>query len=630
MSREPLAVFPRDEARAAPLARVLGAVARYIALAGLLSTSCAKDPTEVVVTVYSDVPCDAVAAVAAGPTGELGDRPASATSTVCDPSTGSRGSLVLVPKADDSGELAVEVRLRTDQGQPDDCIASKNYEGCIVSRRILNYIPGRTVHMRVDLRNPCLNTPCSQTTSCVALGLSKACVTAHIDPTQCAGECTDADLVTQSGSQLAACAEGSNPCPRPEDCAASNAGASCVCAPGYVNPPDDRTACVDLNECALTPAPCDAHAACTNTDGGFSCTCNTAYEGDGETCHQARCETLCDPHATCSAQGKAFQCSCDAGFSGDGATCTDIDECAEQTADCAPLAACANTEGAYECTCPDGYEGDGATCIDIDECAEQTATCDPLAACANTEGGYGCTCPDGYEGDGATCTDIDECAEQTATCDPLATCINTDAGYECQCPTGYEGDGDAAGAGCVDIDECALSPTTCGENTDCTNTVGSYACQCSAGFTGTPGACTCDSSVNASLVATATASSTYPGYGASYVNDGDESTLQTSATWCNDWPVTFPQWLELDFPTTRTIGRVEVFTSNEYAITAYDIAAWDGSQWTTLASVEGNSDLHDTLTFSPVRTTKLRLIANHGSDQQPGYARVNELEAYCE
>jgi hypothetical protein len=589
MSREPLAVFPRDEARAAPLARVLGAVARYFALAGLLSTSCAQDPTEVVVTVYSDVPCDAVAAVAAGPMGELGDRPASATSTVCDPSTGSRGSLVLVPKADDSGELAVEVRLRTDQAQPDDCIASKNYEGCIVSRRILNYIPGRTVHMRVDLRNPCLNTPCSQTTSCVALGLSKACVTAHIDPTQCTGECSDADLVAQSGSQLGACSEGSNPCPRPEDCAASNAGASCVCAPGYVNPPDDPTACVDLNECALTPAPCDPHAACTNTDGGFSCTCNAAYEGDGETCHQVECETVCGPHASCSPQGKTLQCSCDAGFSGDGATCTDIDECAEQTDDC-----------------------------------------DPLATCANTEGAYSCTCPEGYEGDGATCTDVDECAEQTATCDPVATCTNTDGGYECQCPTGYEGDGDTAGAGCVDIDECALSATTCGENTDCTNTVGSYTCQCSAGFTGNPGACTCDGSVNASLVATATASSTFSGYGASYVNDGDQSTLQTEATWCNDWPVTFPQWLELDFPTTRTIGRVEVFTSDGYAITAYDIAAWDGSEWTTLASVVGNSDLHDTLTFSPVRTSKLRLIANYGSDQQPGYARVNELETYCE
>ena len=629
MSRDPLAVrFLLDELR--PLAwGLFGRLVCFSVLAGLFSTACAKDPTEVVVTVYSDVPCNAVAAVAAGPTGELGDRPASALSTVCDPATGSRGALVLVPRASDSGELAVEVRLRTDQGQPDDCIASNNYQGCIVSRRILNYIPGRTVQMRVDLRNPCLNTPCSQTTSCIALGLSKACVTAHIDPTQCSGECTDADLVTQSGSQLSACAEGSNPCPSPDACLASNSGASCVCQPGYVNPPGDPIACVDSNECALTPAPCDPHAVCENTEGSFSCTCKPAYAGDGKTCRQVQCEIACGTNATCNAQGDTYGCSCDAGFTGDGLTCTDVDECAEQSANCDALATCSNSPGSFDCTCPNGYEGDGVSCTDVDECARKTADCDARATCANSPGAFTCTCPSGYEGDGVSCTDIDECAQQTAKCAPLAVCANTPGSYDCRCPMGYEGDGHTAGSGCADIDECALPTTNCGANTDCTNTVGGYTCQCAVGFTGNPGACTCDG-LNAALVATATASSTYANYSPTYVNDGDESTLQTYATWCNDWPVTFPQWLQLDFPTERVIGRVEMFTSKDYAIMAYDIAAWDGNQWNVLTSVTGNSSLHNTLTFTPVRTSKLRLVANGGSQKQAGYARVNELEAYCQ
>ena len=516
-----------------------------VVLAVLATTSCAKDPTEVVVTVYSDVPCDALAAVAAGPVGELGERPASAVSTVCDPKTGARGALVLVPKADDSGELAVEVRIRTDQGQPDDCVASNDYKGCIVSRRILNYIPGRTVHMRIDLRNPCLDTPCSQTTTCVAEGLSKACLAAQIDPNQCSGDCTDQDLVTQSGSQLDACAEGKNPCADPTRCMATNEGASCVCASGYDHPGGDSLTCVDTDECAVTPAPCDAHATCKNTAGAFTCTCQPGYEGDGKTCKLTMCEPACGKHASCEAAGSAFACKCDAGYSGNGSICTDIDECANGKAGCDPVASCTNTAGSFKCECPEGYSGDGTVC--------------------------------------------------------------------------------------TDIDECALNITVCAANAQCVNSPGSSSCQCLPGFSGDPNACTCNGTLNFSLQATASASSTFSGYSAAHVNDGDESTVQSTAvSWANNWPVAFPQWVELDFPSDRVIGRVEMFTSSGYEVVAYDIAAWDGTAWNVLKSVTGNAAVHDTLSFTPVRTSKLRLVASTGAAAQPIYARVNELETYCQ
>ena len=554
------------------------------ALAVLATASCAKDPTEVVVTVYSDVPCAGLASVAAGPVGELGDRPASAVSTVCDPSTGSRGALVLVPKSSDSGELAVEVRIRTDQGQPDDCVASNDYKGCIVSRRILNYIPGRTVHMRIDLRNPCLDTPCSQTTTCVAEGLSKACITAQIDPNKCSGDCTDEDLVTQSGSQLNACAQGKNPCADPDTCTASNDGASCTCASGYENPADDPTVCVDTDECAA--APCDPHAECKNTPGAFTCTCNAGYDGNGKTCKPTMCEAACSKHATCTATGSAFQCKCDA-----------------------------------------GYSGNGTTCADIDECAGGKAGCDPLASCTNSAGSFACECPAGYAGDGTTCTDLDECALATDNCDPLATCTNTGGSFTCQCPAGYSGDGTT----CADIDECALKTTVCAANAQCVNSPGSSSCQCLPGFSGAPNACTCNGTLNFSLLAMASASSTFTGYSASNVNDGNASTVQASnVSWANNWPVSFPQWVELDFPSDRVIGRVEMFSSTGYAVQAYDIAAWDGSTWNVVKSVTGNAAVHNTLNFTPVRTNKLRLVASTGAAAQPIYARVNELETYCQ
>jgi len=635
---------------------------------GLMLSSCAKDPTEVVVQVYSDVPCDGVAAVAAGPAGELGDRPASAISTVCDPMTGSRGDLVLVPKTSDTGELAVEVRIRTDQAQPDDCLESNHYDGCIVSRRILNYIPGRTVHMRIDLRNPCLDIPCSQTTSCVAQGLSKACVTAHIDPTQCSGVCTDSDLVTQSGSLLDVCGAGSNPCPNQTDCQASEAGASCVCQAGYENPAGDPVHCLDINECSAKPGPCDVHAECTNTPGSFDCACKTAYQGDGKTCAQTACDAPCGNNATCVPAGSAFMCSCDSGYTGDGTTCTDVDECAAKTANCAAVATCTNTPGSFSCQCPDGYTGDGTTCTDVDECAAKTSNCAAVATCTNTPGSFSCQCPDGYTGDGTTCTDVDECAAKTANCAAVATCTNTPGSFSCECPDGYTGDGTTCmdvdecaaktancaavatctntpgsfscqcpdgytgdGTTCTDVDECALQTFSCGAHAGCVNTPGAYACQCMPGFTGDPSACICDGTVNASLGASASASSTYGGYDVVHINDGNNTTIQTGAqSWVNNWPVAFPQWVELDFPSERVVGRVEMYTSDGYVVSAYDIAVWDGVSWNVVASKTDNVDVHNTLIFSPVSTTKLRLVASTGASNQAGYARVNELETYCQ
>lgn len=543
------------------------------------------------VTVYSDVPCDAPAAVAAGPVGELGDRPASAVSTICDPETGTRGALVLVPRDGDSGELAVEVRIRTDLGQPDDCVAANNYQGCIVSRRILSYIAGRTVKMRVDLRNPCLNTPCSQTTTCVAQGLSKACVTAVIDPNRCAAEeCTDEDLVTQSGSELDVCGEGSNPCADPDACAATSKGASCTCASGFTNPKGDAISCVDVDECEASIRPCDEHAECKNSVGSYSCTCTGTYAGDGKTCAPTECAMACGEHAACVASDEHFECRCEDGFEGDGQRCSDVDECAAGTAICATTATCTNTPGSYECACLPGYNGLGMRCADIDECQDQTAKCDPLAKCTNTAGAYECACPAGYTGDGTTCTDVDECS------------------------------------GAIPV---------CGTNAVCSNSAGSYACACPMGFIGDPKvACTCDNSVNYALTATASASSTFSGYDVKHINDGNPSTLQTEAqSWCNNWPgVTFPQYVQLDFPAERSVGRAEMYSSDGLPVMNYDIAVWDAAtaSWLAVKSVTGNEAVHNTLIFTPVVTTKLRLVAKTGSKTQSTYARVNELQAFCQ
>jgi subtilisin family serine protease len=129
--------------------------------------------------------------------------------------------------------------------------------------------------------------------------------------------------------------------------------------------------------------------------------------------------------------------------------------------------------------------------------------------------------------------------------------------------------------------------------------------------------------------ATASASTTYPGYSPARVNDGDRNTAVGGATsWANDWGAPMPQWVELTWTTPVTMSRVELFTTSGYALRDYDIQVWNGSGWVNVAQVNGNTSLQRTHTFGPVTTTRLRVLARYGSASQPGYARVNELEVY--
>ena len=74
--------------------------------------------------------------------------------------------------------------------------------------------------------------------------------------------------------------------------------------------------------------------------------------------------------------------------------CYDIDECAVSETrlnTCSPFSNCQNTDGSYTCTCTDGFTGDAigpVGCRDIDECADNIAECDDYAECVNNDGGY--------------------------------------------------------------------------------------------------------------------------------------------------------------------------------------------------------------------------------------------------
>ncbi len=133
--------------------------------------------------------------------------------------------------------------------------------------------------------------------------------------------------------------------------------------------------------------------------------------------------------------------------------------------------------------------------------------------------------------------------------------------------------------------------------------------------------------------AVASAQSTYPGYSANRVNDGNLNTrVGGSYSWANGHKYTtdgrLPQWLQLDFGQHKRISKVVLYTSLGYEIKDYDIQIWTGSRWTTVVAQRGNTSVQRTHSFSPIYGSKVRVIGRRGPDNQYIYVRINELEVY--
>ncbi|XVS67460.1 discoidin domain-containing protein [Actinosynnema sp. CA-299493] len=137
---------------------------------------------------------------------------------------------------------------------------------------------------------------------------------------------------------------------------------------------------------------------------------------------------------------------------------------------------------------------------------------------------------------------------------------------------------------------------------------------------------------NLACASTASASGTHVGYSPDRVNDCVRDTrVGGASSWANapgTWPPGSPEWVQVDFGSAEAVRRVAVHTSEGYPIRAFRVQVWDGAAFVTVADVTDNTSLGVSVTF-PVRTTRLvRISASQGPAHQPGYVRVNELEAY--
>ncbi|HKB64826.1 MAG TPA: glycoside hydrolase domain-containing protein, partial [Pyrinomonadaceae bacterium] len=140
-----------------------------------------------------------------------------------------------------------------------------------------------------------------------------------------------------------------------------------------------------------------------------------------------------------------------------------------------------------------------------------------------------------------------------------------------------------------------------------------------------------------------TPNSQFPGYNflPSVTVDGDRRGGLNF--WRDDTASVYPDWLQVDFNGSKSITEVDVFTVQDNdqntmeptqamtfslnGITAFDVQYWTGSAWITVpnGSVTGNNKVWRQFTFSPIATSKIRVLVNNALNTR---SRIVELEAW--
>lgn len=134
---------------------------------------------------------------------------------------------------------------------------------------------------------------------------------------------------------------------------------------------------------------------------------------------------------------------------------------------------------------------------------------------------------------------------------------------------------------------------------------------------------------NLARQATPAASSTFSGYSVARINDGlPDTRLGGSYSWANAANTFLPQWVQLDFGSNKTFSRVSVYTTDGYQLRDFDLQVWNGTNWVTIVTVNGNTASRVDRTFATQNARLIRILARSGPTHQPGYVRVNEFEVY--
>jgi hypothetical protein len=465
------------------------AFSALLGFAALAASGC-RTPTSVTISVTTDATCaelKGVSITARAPEGIDTATPSAITKNCSAQGTGSRiGTLVIVPSAGDSDEIAIKVVAGVDV-PVEQCTAANGYQGCIVARRLVRFASHVELTIPIVLRKGCKDVPCAAATTCVD-GLCKDATVS--DPQTCTGEGCLGDV--DAGADVGPDGDASET--TPGDTGPSEAG----CGTGQKN---CGGACVGIDDpaygCGVAScSPCATFANATYACAAGACAatgCQKGFKSCGGVCVAADAAhgcsaTACDAcpavggTASCDAAG-ACKLTCDPGYKLCGGKCVSIGD---------PTYGC----GATTCdnsSCPTPGTGgtvvcSGSSCI-LGSCGPGTKACG--GACVPTDVAHGC-------GDVSRCT---ACANgQSCVGGPPTTCqcvpeptTTTCAGVECgtkinNCGQtvdcgGLCGKPQTCGGGGVP-NQCGCTPTNPCDGVSCGTLTNNCALQVSCGCTG--------------------------------------------------------------------------------------------------------------------------------------------------
>lgn len=182
-----------------------------------------RTPTQVTLELSTDVPCSTVrtTTLTVGDFQALDEKDPTAVTDDCDDGEALHriGSLVVVPSDAKDAEFGVKVVLGIDT-RADQC-AAPDYEGCIVARRKMRFLPQTELLLPITLRGTCKDARCGADQTCVFT----QCVPAAVPrPELCTGEALACDEVAltpcgDTRSDPANCGQCSDACPEGQTCA---------------------------------------------------------------------------------------------------------------------------------------------------------------------------------------------------------------------------------------------------------------------------------------------------------------------------------------------------------------------------------------------------------------------------
>jgi outer membrane protein assembly factor BamB len=166
--------------------RRIAAVALGLAV-GASGAGC-RSATEITLRIHTDMRCrdSGGTTITVGLLGEIELKAPIATTEACDSTSGTIGTIVLVPSGASGDEVAVKVVTGLDR-PASQCLAPDYGPGCIVARRSLRYIPHTALELDIFMAATCSGVRCEPSETCDA----GTCVSATIDdPEACAtGPC---------------------------------------------------------------------------------------------------------------------------------------------------------------------------------------------------------------------------------------------------------------------------------------------------------------------------------------------------------------------------------------------------------------------------------------------------------